>query len=268
MQKKRLGRKKSSVCSSDFCSAGCQTQCWRFVMCQRGTWRLGVRWVGLPSVTCIARVSRTVVQVCLTSELQTWGYVSPAYFCLYFLRTETSCVMIMPLSFPGIDTVTKFKLRSCPENVSFMCVYIHKHLFLSIWFWNFGATQGSPLACSRHVHLIFFTPEPIPTPPPFFVLFWKFLKVQAYLVMFCDLDFFVYFFMIELDFFGKSDVCFLSLVHIMPLGSLVMLNSNTQGDVCDWHLLRVRCDLGPMSGIFGHSTLHVHSCVLFFFFLK
>ena len=30
--------------------------------------------------------------------------------------------MIIPLSFPGIDTVTKFKLPSCPENVSFMCV--------------------------------------------------------------------------------------------------------------------------------------------------
>ena len=49
--------------------------------------------------------------------------------------------MIMPLSFPGIDTVTKFKLHSCPENVSFMCVSI----YTSIYFFLFGFEILEPL---------------------------------------------------------------------------------------------------------------------------
>ena len=115
--------------------------------------------------------------------------MSPLHTSAYFLRTETFYVMIIPLSFPGIGAVTKFKLPSCPENVSFMCV-LCTQAFISIWFWNLGATQRLPLACSHHVPSIFFTPEPSPTPPPFLPLSWKFLKVQVYLVIFYDLDLF------------------------------------------------------------------------------
>lgn len=165
MQKKCLGQKKSSICSSDFCSSECQTQCWRFVMCQRGMWRSGLRlnWLAQCHLHCMRKLD---CHPGLSDKSQTSWYVTPAYFCLYFLRTETFCVMIIPLSFPGIDTVTKFKLPSCPENVSFMCV-LYTQAFISIWFWNLGATQGSPLACSHHVPLIFFTPNLVPPHPLF-----------------------------------------------------------------------------------------------------
>lgn len=222
MQKKCLGRKNPPFAVAIFV-----VQCARHnaggLSWVRGDQSLGLRLNWLAQ--CYLHCTKVGLWSGLSHKWVTDIISHPCMLVLVFPENRDILCNDNTIIIPRDWYSNQIQTAQLSRNVSFMCVlytqaFISFYLVLKSW-----SHSGSPLACSHRVPLIFFTPEPIPA-PVLFAPFLEVFKVQAYLVMFYNLDLFGYFFMIELDFFGESDVCFLSLVHIMPPESLVMLNSN------------------------------------------